>query len=496
MRYKKENIMKSRVSKIYLELKNISLKQWVTCVGFPVLAAIYPVLFLYQVNYQEVSFGIFLSVAAVTFCTALIVYAIVIVLSRKMSLTATTMYFIIVAFYSYGILYDSIDSSSFQGLFSSQIFWVTLYLLGCTLFLFKTRKLKSTEWINGIVSFLAVFVCILYIMNLSLLLYKVFQKEDKNMVGESTKTIEPVNSGNTTNSKPDIYYIVLDEFASSQTISDFYGYNNKAFEDTLTKNGFFISHTSTSNYDTTEFALASVLNMEKVDDTHGSKVAYDLISKNRVSAFLKEMGYTYIHIGSALEVNKLQVKQADYYYNYFKTKWFYTDDDLTSKLIDMSIIRPLFYTANWTRIQQESVYFAFDKLRQSEETAEPKFVFAHILCPHHPFVFDREGKPLKILDKKNWQDKSLYLGQYIYVTKLVGNFVEELIKKEHNVSNKPVVIIQSDHGPRKVPGAPNDVRYKIFNAMLVPALKDVGSLEGISSVDTFTRVFETYFSEK
>lgn len=48
-----------------------------------------------------------------------------------------------------------------------------------------------------------------------------------------------------------------------------------------------------------------------------------------------------------MEINKINVKNADLYFNYFETKHFYLEDDFLSKLIDMSLLRPLFYTMNW-----------------------------------------------------------------------------------------------------------------------------------------------------
>jgi hypothetical protein len=458
------------------------------------MAVLFHALFLYQINFKEIPFGIFLSTSVIAFSSSCVLFTIVFLIKRNVLITAITMYFIILAFYSYGILYDLIDKTSFQGLFSSQIIWASAYILFCSVITVKILKIKNIQFLKAALSFLAVFVCIMYLINWSSLIFKGFQRDNQKPVDENSKALKAENK-NFTGLKPDIYYIVLDEYASSQTISDYYGYNNKGFEDALVKRGFYISHTSTTAVDSTEFAIASVLNMEKVDVKLGSKAAYKLISKDSVSTFLKEMGYKYIHIGSALEVNRISVPQADYYYNYFNSKRFYTEDDLTSKLIDMSILRPVFYTSNWTRIQQESVYYSLDKLKESSKIEGPKFVFAHILCPHHPFVFDSEGNALKISDKKNWKDKSIYLGQYIYITKLVEKFVSQLLENDGGGAKQAVIIIQSDHGPRNTPNAPKGESYKIFNAMRIPEIKDPASLEGIPSVDMFKRVFDTYFSK-
>jgi hypothetical protein len=42
---------------------------------------------------------------------------------------------------------------------------------------------------------------------------------------------------------------------------------------------------------------------------------------------------------------------------------------------------------------------AIDNLSKlSNEAREPFFAFAHITCPHAPFVFDQEGKKPKQID--------------------------------------------------------------------------------------------------
>jgi len=344
-------------------------------------------------------------------------------------------------------------------------------------------------------------VAVLFIINAGLLCLKFAGiAGEKNMPDAGLSScINPVpDTGpiSSDRSKPDIYYIVLDEYASSDTIEKYYGYSNQGFENFLRDNGFYVSGTSVSSYVSTDLALAAVLNMEKISPDTKSKEVYRLISEDRVSAFLKNIGYKYIHIGSSMEVNKIMPVSADYYYNYFTAKRFYTDDDLSSKLVDMSILRPLFYTADWTKVQQESVYFSFDKILEVSGIKGPKYVFAHVVCPHHPFVFDMDGNPLRISDRKNWEDKSIYLGQYIYVTKLVESLIGRLLKGYRPDGGGPVVIIQSDHGPRKVPGAPDEVKYGIFNAMLLPGIENGFDIESIPQEETFKRIFGPFVKWK
>ncbi len=59
----------------------------------------------------------------------------------------------------------------------------------------------------------------------------------------------------------------------------------------------------------------------------------------------------------------------------------------------------------------------FDALAAQASAPGPKFVFAHFLLPHHPYLFDRDGNVLRhatISDqfefqKRLWEDRAAYL---------------------------------------------------------------------------------------
>ena len=478
----------------YIQINSV-LKQKLILLVCPPASGVFPAFFIYQVNFGEIPASVFIISAAVSVLASIVIYAVISAAVRTMSTASAVMYFLAVAFYSYGLLYDSIDPSSIHGLFSSQLLWITVYFLICSLIIRFIIKLGDRIDFRNFVWSMAVFLIALYSINAGMLFYKAIAiDKGRDVLQETAVDSEVAASG--IGNYPDIYFIVLDEYASSETIEKYYGYSNAGFEKYLEGKGFEVFKESVAPFDSTEQVLASLLGMKKISPDTTSRQAYGIIAENPAASFLKDYGYKYVHIGSSLEVNKIKIKGADYYYNYFSTRHFYTDDDLSSKLIDMSVLRPFFYTAEWTVVQQKAVRYSFDSLKQAGDIAGPKLVYAHIMCPHHPFVFDREGGPLKISDRKNWTDKSIYLGQYIYVTGLVENFLDELLEGVNGDTAKPVVIIQSDHGPRKTPGASEDHRYKIFNTMLLPGFEGTAGIDGFSSENTFPYIFELYFNKQ
>src|SRR5690606_9774336 len=61
---------------------------------------------------------------------------------------------------------------------------------------------------------------------------------------------------------PDIYYVIMDGYARSDTLKRDYGYDNSQFEGFLKEKGFHVIEDSRSNYRWTFLSLASSLNME------------------------------------------------------------------------------------------------------------------------------------------------------------------------------------------------------------------------------------------
>jgi hypothetical protein len=115
----------------------------------------------------------------------------------------------------------------------------------------------------------------------------------------------------------------------------------------------------------------------------------------------------------------------------------------------------------------------------------PKFVFAHIISPHGPYVFDAEGN---FIPDENDTDKG-YVGQVEYLNSRLIPLLQNLIE---NSEGPPVIILQADHGGH---GTQFDLdhRMNILNAYYLPDDGDQYLYASISPVNSFRLVFDTYF---
>jgi hypothetical protein len=104
---------------------------------------------------------------------------------------------------------------------------------------------------------------------------------------------------------------------------------------------------------------------------------------------------------------------------------------------------------------RQRVLYSFEQLKTLYQMDGPKFVFAHILSPHPPFVFDQFGNPIDpeysyyIGDGDDYQyelDKYLasYPEQVLFINYKLEQVIDSILA---NSASPPVIIIQGDHGP-------------------------------------------------
>jgi len=124
----------------------------------------------------------------------------------------------------------------------------------------------------------------------------------------------------------------------------------------------------------------------------------------------------------------------------------------------------------------------------------PRFVFAHILVPHPPFLFGPAGEPLDTdpgFQPRDWS--RYYLGQLEFVNKKVEVLVEQLLSE---AEIPPIIILQADHGSRLGAGPPERIHSEFHGILNAYYLPDDGQdllYDSITPVNTFRLIFNLYF---
>lgn len=290
------------------------------------------------------------------------------------------------------------------------------------------------------------------------------------------------------NQRPDIYYIVLDCYTSTENLKKFWGYDNSSFTAFLESNGFFVVPDAQANYDMTPRCMASALNM-----AHLQRPAAGLSEWGRVNRMceiidlasapqkLRENGYEIVNL-SLFDV----AGQPQFYNN--------APIDYLS-LLDLMRLKSLFgYAESWWKRQHMADLHLkiFQRLAEAAAVphpARPRFIYAHILAPHYPYVFHAGGKRSGLVSNTGTPQE--YLEQLKYVNHLTTNAIATIRARS---KSPPIIVLQGDHGFRALP-APNqhESARKILNAYHLPGGSRDWVYGGITPVNTFRVIFNRYF---
>ena len=297
---------------------------------------------------------------------------------------------------------------------------------------------------------------------------------------------------------PDIYYIILDAYARESTLKEHLEYNNHDFINYLEEKGFYVASKSRSNYASTPLSLSSALNMEYINylseiagsDTATPYFAWNLVVDNKVMGFLKNMGYKVINFSSMYHPTR-HLKIADINVHCTHSKQF------NSVFLQTTMYHSFEEYLHWVTDYRKHHLCTFLKIPEYGALQGPKFIFAHMLIPHDPYVFGPDGEEISQEETDdNEIMKQRYLGQLTFLNKKVRGLVEQILPKSPPF---PIIVLQSDHGAN-AGIIPDEIyvreRMKNFTAYYLPGQGKELLYETITPVNTFRLIFDHYFKEK
>lgn len=313
--------------------------------------------------------------------------------------------------------------------------------------------------------------------------------------------------------RPDIYVIILDGYARQDVLKSMYAYDNSGFISELEKRGFYVPAENHSNYIQTPFTMASLWNFEYVQPWEPPSDYHQYLLKpiqnNRVFHLLDEIGYTTVSFEGPLSYT--QIKNSDVYLtNFLPVNKFESLLLVNSPLEPLSNIFNLRIPIPSYKTHQTHVLYEFDTLPMIPASIPgPKIVYAHIMAPHPPFVFDQNGNVLpQEQPYRMWDDSDSaggqekyrkgYREQLIFINREILEAIDGILA---NSEAPPVILVMGDHGPASMfywnfdkPGCIWERTSNLY-ALLLPGVRGDGMLyASISPVNTFRVIFNTYFA--
>ncbi len=477
-------------------------------VPHPYLFGIFPVLFLYARNVTELRLGeIFLPLAlsAAVVALALLVLSPVIRNRHRGGLLVSAA---VATLFLYGPVVEQISSATvFVGeeTFTPErlvLAGLLLILLVLAVLIVRCRRdlTDLTRLINQV-------ALILVLIQIGTAGYGWTRRGQ--VIEQDAATAESFLSAETT---PDIYLLVLDAYARSDIQAEIYELDNRDFLDGLADRGFYIADSSHSNYNSTAQSLTSTLNLNYLhrfmatDRGEFSRMPTAvMLENNRVVAQLRKYGYRTVAFATGYAPTEMEY--ADYYYS---PGW--TLSEFQNHLLNSTPLPFLMksFTSQFD-LHRERLDYIMNKLPELWEAPSPRFVFAHIDCPHPPFVFGESGEPVQRDWPFSFSDGDHYfrgrgtLDEYLtgyrnQVTYVSGRILKVIDLILAGSAEPPVIILQADHGPgsqlhwESLAETNLRERFSILNAYYLPGADTAQLYRSISPVNSFRVVFNHYFN--
>ncbi|NTV31028.1 hypothetical protein HGA91_03570 [candidate division WWE3 bacterium] len=314
---------------------------------------------------------------------------------------------------------------------------------------------------------------------------------------------------------PDIYYFIFDRYAGDKTLKEMYSYDNQKLTDFFKDRGFYFLSDSHTNYPRTSYSLATSLNMEylptlkkqleesgnELGNNFENTVVIPMLTDNRVVHTLRSFGYEYYHLGSWYEPTKASSNASDnlmfdpvQQLDGFTGGFIYTTI-LSSFINNIALL-------DRVDLHIRSQQYAFSELPELVTKKGPKFVFAHILVPHEPYVSDANCN-VKPLIERYENTVSAYIEQLKCGNQQIMSEVDRILSQ---TDREPIIIIQSDEGPNPLVSKMKNMytfdqsntdsiheRTRILNAIYFPDQDYAQLYSTLTPVNTFRLIFSQYF---
>jgi hypothetical protein len=477
---------------------------------YPWLFVLYPILFVYAQNVDEIFVEEVAIVLTFFLALATLLFRIFNRISKNIYFSAALLTVLIIPFFTYGHIATLTDN-----LFPD-IALSALYFLLCVSGIVIIVRMRKTWNFEYSVASLNLIGAVLILMTLPALLGYYYRQM---IQPPDSEAFEHPRLDDSTQ-RPDIYYIILDAYSSNRHLLRDFGYDNSDFTDALEERGFFVAYDSKTSYGLTVVSLASSLNMRYIDESDAeagartrSGVHYyrTLVADNAVALELQTRGYTYIDMLSGFAVPStiadvnidFYASGPEYYYGVEgqqqarSAKRGFVPLILNATIFpnfsdSQDVMQPLLINTSYNFLAPQRALMTWDEAEKIPEMSEATFTFIHIIKPHGPTSFDRNGN---IIDPEHPPDTALhpFFEQLQFINARTLEMIDTILEKS---STPPIIIIQGDHGSRLGSVQSLDgkrTNFEILNGYYLPGQPDCITDPAIIPINSFRQVLNCYF---
>jgi hypothetical protein len=288
-----------------------------------------------------------------------------------------------------------------------------------------------------------------------------------------TAPVIPKPASSNSQVKPDIYYLLFDRYTNADILKSNFKYDNSDMVNFLAQSGFITRDGASSNYPFTTPSVSSTMAM-KYHNQFGEMFNNDsswetlfpyrtILNDPPIANILRQNGYHYNQVSSWWDFTRLRVKADTAYAKSFRLSLFGTPfyiSDLQRDILHKSIFSPWLkkgISSGTTPIIKydldrnprenfDAQLSSLETITSRPDKSQPNFTFAHILAPHPPYVFDKDGNWPPYDNEANDNgvpEKTKYTNELTYI----NTRIKDLINNIKATSPNAVIFVQADEGP-------------------------------------------------
>jgi hypothetical protein len=478
---------------------------------FPWYVLMLPLFFVWHVMNEyfglfPISFGAWFLVYYLVLAVGLLLVGKLILKNNlKAGVWATV---ILIIFLFWGSFHDYLKSLRIPALFYSYRFLLSLaaiFIVGNAVLLKKKKNLpqKTHYFFILLFSFFLVWEGCISI-------YKWIIKQPKNDLAYYNKPLQVKLASIDNKQKPDIFFIVFDEYTSSASLRKYLNYDNSNMDSMLTRKGIYIAKNGKSNYNSTPFSLGSAFNLQyfnlplenQPSDPKNLLQGQTSFINNWLTTILEKEGYIIKNRG-LLDLKKYPAPEDKFFQRdnpgvfYDETLWGRIKKDIWWNI--QTRVPEKWVGSEFRKKQAKTIRFNENNFKNiltelNSQTDTPKFVYGHFMLPHRPYYLTKSGQVRNMKDLNSFTRDSLYLDQVIYA----NTWIDSLTTAASQTFNRPrVVIIEGDHGYRDSylsdKHQARDIEFMNLSTFYFSD-KDYSLLyDSISPVNSFRVIINKYF---
>jgi len=424
--------MRGQFKKIY---KIDSLKSILGLVCAVFFASIYPVLFLWGSNANVVGLSDVILPLSIYSSVSFLTFVVITAISRKLFQSAVCVVSMVILFSNYIYI-----ERGMKGISDRIRYWhvlsvcIALFVVICALLLLKASKNLSKIFLQ----ISSVFFCSLIVVNMVLIFPSLIKPHSKKSMNTQEKVESDFGGRN-------VYFLLFDEYASNDFMLKYYNYDNSNFTDTLEILGFSVNYSGRNECASTQIITTNIFNMDYVvsyaDEFSNRSKITEKRHNNKTFDIFRSVGYSINIVGITEFYGFPSLVESDFNHNTGALTA--SGENFTDVLLNNTPFH--IYSRIDPYDEAEKISEGISFLQNPENFRNGScFVLSHLIVPHPPFVFDKNGNPVKGSNTSNWDDKKYYLEQYIYTTTLMLDTIENILENDSNA----VVVLASDHSAR------------------------------------------------